>query len=191
MSPLRVLSAVLTAGLMALAMWLYSFKPHIEDKEQKPITTSGRIGAVVSNRVFSVKVGTVDVAGTITKPSYPSPEVMPSLGLFVIVHLDIKSNAKPFQPGHVRLATRGGVSYDETGRPAISSLGNDYQPMLWAPATYIFEIPKNRLAGARLVVGEARLLQQFSAETSVDLGIDGDTAARLSAHPPAYALKTT
>jgi hypothetical protein len=190
--PRRVVAGLLTAGLLALAMWLYTFKPHIQAKAQDPITTSGRIGAVVDNRDFSVKVDRVDVARSITKSSFPTPKVMRSPGLFMIVHLNIKSNQKPFQAGHVRLITRGGVTYDETGRAAISAFGDgDHEPMLWAPTTYVFEIPPDRLAGARLVVGGSALLNQLSAETSVDLGISGSEAAQLSAHPAAtYTLKT-
>lgn len=193
-APRKVLSGLLTVGLMALAMWLYTFKPHIEDKQQHPIVSSGRIGSVVANHDFSLKVGRVDVATGIAKSSFldEKTQVMRSLGIFVIVHLDMKSNQKPFQPGEARLATRGGVSYDESGRSAISTSSNDFQPMLWAPATYVFEIPKDRLAGARLVVGESGLLTQLSAESHVDLGIDDSKAAQLLAHPsPAYALKTT
>jgi hypothetical protein len=190
--PRKVVAGLLTAGLMALAMWLHTFKPHIQARAQDPITTNGRIGAVVANRDFSVKVDRVDVARSITKSSFPKPKVMPSIGLFMIVNLNIKSNQKPFQAGHVRLVTRGGVAYGETGRPAISAFGNDdYQAMLWSPATYIFEIPPDRLAGARLVVGGSALLDQLSAETSVDLGINGDRAAQLKAHPAAtYTMKT-
>jgi hypothetical protein len=191
-APRKVGAGLLTAGLLALAMWLYTFKPHIEAKAQSPITTHGRIGAVVDNREFSVKVDRVDVASSITKSSFPKPEVMPSLGLFVIVHLNIKSNHKPFQPGHVRLVTRGGVAYDESGRASISTFNGGYEPMLWAPATYVFEVPKDRLAGARLVVGQSALLDQLSAETSVDLGIDAGRAKQLSTRPAAtYTLKTS
>jgi hypothetical protein len=190
-APRKVIAGLLTAGLLALAMWLYTFKPRLEAKEQNPITSHGRIGAVVDNREFSVKVDGVDVASSITKSAFPTPKVMPSLGLFVVVHLNIKSNRKPFQPGHVRLVTRGGVSYDESGRASISTVNGGYEPMLWAPATYVFEVPKDRLAGARLVIGQSVLLDQLSAETSVDLGIDAGRARQLSTRPAAtYTLKT-
>jgi hypothetical protein len=188
----KLVAGLLAAALMALAMWLYTFKPHIQAGIQDPITSSGRVGSVVANPVFSVKVGKVDVARSITKSSFLKPQVMPSIGLFLIVQLDIRSNRKPFQPGHVRLATRGGLSYTESGRAALPSISDDFQPMLWAPATYIFEIPKDRLPGARLIVGEMALLNQLSAETSIDLGMDDHRAAQLSAHPAAtYPLKTT
>jgi hypothetical protein len=193
-APRKIIAGLLTAGLMALAMWLYTFEPQLEAKEQNPLVSSGHIGSAVDNPDFSVKVGKVDVAKAITKPSFlhEKAQVMPSLGIFVIVRLEIKSNQKPFRPGDPKLITRGGVSYDESGRPAIPTSSDDYQPMLWAPATYIFEIPKDRLAGARLVIGSSELLSQLSAQTEVDLGIDDGEAAQLLAHAsPAYALKTT
>jgi hypothetical protein len=188
----KLVAGLLTAALMALAMWLYTFKPHIEAGLQEPITSSGRVGSVVTNPVFSVKVRKVDVARSITKSSFLKPQVMPSIGLFLVVQLDIRSNKKPFAPGHVRLATRGGVSYAESGRAALPTINGDFQPLLWAPVTYVFELPKDRLAGARLIVGQSALLNQLSAETSVDLGIDDQRAAQLGAHPAAtYTLKTT
>ena len=193
-APRKIIAGLLTAGLMALAMWLYTFKPHLEAKQQNPLVSSGRIGSAVDNPDFSVKVGKIDVATGIAKASFldQKAQVMRSPGIFVIVHLEIKSNQKPFRPGGPKLITRGGVSYDESGRPAISTSNDDYQPMLWAPATYVFEIPKDRLPGARLVIGESALLNQLSAETEVDLGIDDGEAARLLAHAsPAYTLKTT
>jgi hypothetical protein len=188
----KVVAGVLTAALMALAMWLYTFEPHIEGRLQDPITSSGRIGSVVTNPDFSVKVRRVDVASSITKASFLKPQVMQSIGLFLIVQLDIRSNKKPFAPGHVRLTTRGGVSFTESGRAALPGVNDGFQPLLWAPATFIFEVPKDHLAGARLILGNSALLNQLSAETSVDLGIDGDRAAQLSAHPAAtYNLKTS
>ncbi|MFB9835683.1 hypothetical protein [Actinoallomurus acaciae] len=189
----KAVAAVLTAGLAALTMWLYSVKPHIEARLQHPLVSKGRIGTAVGTTDFSVKVAKVDVASAISKPSFlDKGKVMKSLGVFVIVQTQIKSNKKPFTPGHVRLVTRGGVAYDESGRADLPDTSSEFQPMLWAPATFIFEIPKDRLAGARLVVGTADLINNLSGETSVDLGISGDQAARLASHPtPDYELKTS
>lgn len=188
----KAVAAVLTVGLMAAAMWLYTFKPHLEDKAQHPLMSHGRLGAVVGNRDFSVKVSRVDVASAITKPdALATPTVMRSLGIFLIVQAQIKSNEKPFMTGHVRLETQSGDEYGPSGRAAIPDSDNEYQPMLWGPAQYVFEIPKDRLAGARLVIGSAALQNELSAETNVDLGLSGAKGARLAAHPVAsYELKT-
>jgi hypothetical protein len=189
----RAVTGALAVALMAAAMWLYGLKPHLQARMQNPIRSTGRAGAVVDTSDFSVKVDKVDVATAIAKTSFgDKPKIMPSLGIFVIVNLEIKSNRKPFDPGHVHLMTRGGVSYDESGRADVLSLNNGYQPMLWAPATYVFEIPKDRLAGARLVVGQTALLDQLSAQADVDLGIGHAAAERLIAHASsAYVLKST
>jgi hypothetical protein len=189
----KAVTGLATVGLLAASMWLYERKPGLENRMQTPLIIHGRVGAVVDTPDFSVKVGKVDVASTISKPDFlDKTTVMKSLGLFVIVQLDIRSNKKPFQPGNVRLVTRGGVSYDESGRSKLPGNNDTYQPMLWAPATYIFEIPKDRLSGMRLIVGEeSGLLNNLSAETDVDLGIGGDRAAQLAAHPATYVLKTS
>lgn len=189
----RVASGVVSVGLLASAMWLYGYEPRLRSRLTTPIASEGRIGAQVDNRVFSVRVDRVDVATGIVKAGVlrDSPP-MRSLGVFVIVHLRIRSNQKPFDPGHARLITRGDVAYAESGRPELSVRNGGYQPMIWGETTYVFEIPKDRLAGARLAVGEARLLDQLSAECRVDLGIDRKRAAELLARPPAdYRLRTT
>ncbi len=190
---IKVLSGIVSVALLGAAMWLYSFEPHLKARMQTPLAAHGHIGAVVGNRVFSVKVDKVDVATGVTKQDILStPKPMPSLGIFVIVSTEVRSNLKPFQPGHIHLATRGGLSYDESGRTSISTGSSDSQPMLWAKATFVFEIPKDRLAGARLIVGEQSLMDQLSAQADVDLGIDGDRAKQLVAHAPsAYVLKSS
>lgn len=190
---MRIVSGAVSVALMAAAMWLYTFKPHLQARMQTPLAARGHIGAVVGNRVFSVKVDKVDVATSITKQDvFSTPAPMPSLGIFVIVSARLRSNEKPFQVGGVRLATRGGLSYQESGRPAIPSGGADYEPMLWGKATFVFEIPKDRLAGARLVVGEQQFMTQLSAQAVVDLGIDDAQAERLLSHASgSYVLKTT
>jgi hypothetical protein len=64
--------------------------------------------------------------------------------------------------------------------------------MLWGNASYVFEIPKDRLAGARLIVGESAPLDQLSAQVDASLGIDGPKAAELIARAPRdYVIKKT
>lgn len=188
----KAVTGLVAAALLAGTMWLHDLKPRLEDRMRRPIAAHGRAGEVVGNSVFSVHVDQVDVATGIARTSFGSaPETIPSLGVFLIVHLRVRSNHKPFMPGHVRLATRGGVTYGESGRSDIRSLNDTYQPMLWGPAVYVFEIPRDRLAGARLLVGQIDLMDQLSAQTDVDLSIDDARAARLLAHPsPAYVVKT-
>jgi hypothetical protein len=188
--PIRVVSWLAAVAFMAAAMWLHTLKPHLDGRLTDPIAAHGRIGTVVGNRVFSVIVDRVDVASAIVKDQITARKTMPSPGVFVIVYLRIRSNQKPFTPGRVRLTTRGGLSYDESGRSDVFDRSGTYEPMLWGDASYVFEIPKDRLAGSRLVIGESGLLTQLSAEVDVSLGLDGRKAAELVAHAPHdYVLK--
>lgn len=183
----RVVSGAAVVALFALAMWFTDVEPHLVAKEQNPIITQGHVGAVVENRVFTVKVDRVDVASGIVKDD---GRRMPTPGIFVMVHLSAKSNIKPMRLGHVRLVTRGGLSYDDSGRVDIITPDPPLEPMLWRSLFYVFEIPKDRLAGARLVVGQSDLINNLSAESQVDLRIGADKAAQMLAHPSTdYALK--
>jgi hypothetical protein len=180
-----IAAAVVTAALCAAAMWLWEFTPKLQAASQNPLQTHGRIGKVVTNDVFSIKIDRYDVATSVTKKfSSDGPQVAD--GLFVIVRFQAKAEREPVRLGHIRLETRGGLSYSEGGRGTlISGAIKTYQPLLWTPGTLLFELPKNRLAGAQVVVGQADLLSQLSAESVIDLGIDKAKAARLAAQPPA------
>jgi hypothetical protein len=177
-----LLAAIVAAGLCAAAMWLWNLDPKLRAAVQNPLQTHGRIGQVVTNDVFSVRVDRYDVAATVTTKFGDGPNVAD--GIFVVVHFQARAEREPYAMGHVRLETRGGLSYDEGGRAGIfGDAERTYQPMLWTPGTLLFEIPKDRLAGSRVVFGEGNPLNQLSAESVVDLGIDEATAARLAARP--------
>jgi hypothetical protein len=142
------------------------------------------MGEEVANPAFTVKVERVDVATSLKSQRLVAgaPDVATD-GLFVIVHLRAKSNQKPFSLRDVHLETPGGYLYSTEPRLGTSDLvAVSYEPLIWGPAVVSFEIPKSRLAGAHLVIGEARLLAQLSAETSVDLGIGRARAAALISH---------
>jgi hypothetical protein len=186
----RGASGVCVLALFALAMWFTNLKPHLDGKLQHPLIGHGRIGQVTGNRVFSVKVTRVDVASAVVKDQTPRDLRMYTPGIFVIVTLNARSNREPLQLGHIRLVTRGGVSYDETGRTRIPDLPGSLEPLLWRSQQYVFEIPKDRLAGARFVAGQDGILNNLSAETEIDLGLSHAEASRLLARPVTdFALK--
>lgn len=189
----RVLSGLASVALGALAMWFTSVKPHLVARLQTPLLAQGRLGTVVDNRVFSVKVDRVDVASGIVKhDSLSADRRMTTPGIFVITYVSAKSDLKPLRLGHARLSTRGGLSYDETGRTEILTPDASLEPMLWRSTYYVFEIPKDRLAGARLIVGQSDLIDNLSAQTAVDLGLTPSRTARLLAAPPTdYALTSS
>jgi hypothetical protein len=182
-----VVSAIVAAALCAAAMWLWRRQPDLEANSLNPLRTYGRIGAVVKNDVFSVRIDHYDVAASITTASATSGNHIAD-GLFVLVHFQARAERRPFTMAHVRLETRDGRRYDEGGRiGVVTKADGTYQPMVWGSGTLVFEVPKDRLAGARVVIGqyEGTSVNDLSAENVIDLGIDRAKAAQLAAHPAA------
>jgi hypothetical protein len=180
----RVTSALVAAGLCAGAMWLWKIKPDLTTNLLNPLQTSGRIGEVVRNDTFSVRVERYDVAGSITR-EFGSGGAQRTEGVFLYVQLRAKAEKEPFTMGHARLETRDGLTYQEGSRIGITTKAKEtYEPMLWGKGTLLFELPKDQLAGARVVVGEGELLNQLSAESVIDLGIDEAKAAQLTGRRP-------
>jgi hypothetical protein len=176
----RVASALVAAGLCAGAMWLWKIKPDLQTNVMNPIRTSGRIGEVVRNDTFSVRVERYEVAGSITRP-FGSGGAQRTEGVFLYVWLQAKAEKEPFTMGHARLETRDGLTYNEGNRIGVNTDSRgEYQPMLWGKGTLLFELPKDQLAGARVVVGTGDLINQLSAESVIDLGIDKAKAAQLT-----------
>lgn len=175
----RIGAAILGTALLAVAMVFYTIEPDLEAGELDPIRTSGTIGEEITAPAFSVKASRVDVARSLKSGGILSTEIVRTDGIFVIVQLQAKSNEKPFRMNLTRLETPGGFSYNTTDR--TNGLGSDpeLEPLIWSKATATFEIPKNRLAGAHLVLRNLALLPQLSSEIAVDLRITEAKAAAM------------
>lgn len=184
--PTRIAAAVTGVGLLGLSMWFHTVLPELRSHVTDPIRTTGATAEEVVNPVFSLKVERVDVARSLkTSSSLLARPDIGTDGVFVIVHLRVKSNTEPFRLQSLRLETPGGYRYGSADRIGLSDVvASSYEPLIWEDAVLTFEIPPSRLAGARLVIGEFRLLKQLSAETAVDLGIDKAEAARLARTAP-------
>ncbi len=179
---LSIVSALVAASLCAAAMWLWRLEPELDANSQNPLQTHGRIGKIVKNDVFSIRVERYDVATSITKQFGSGPEVAD--GVFMVVHFHARAEREPYTMGHARLETTDGRIYKEGGRIGVTAKsGETYQPLLWSPGSLLFELPKDRLAGARVVVGAGGLLSQLSAESVIDLRIGKAKAAQLAARP--------
>jgi hypothetical protein len=182
-----VVSAVVAAALCAAAMWLWRLQPDLEANSMNPLRTYGRIGAVVTNDAFSVRIDRYDVAASITTTSLSAGAHVAD-GLFLVVHFQARAERRPFTMKNVRLETRDGRTYDEGGRIGVlTKPDGTYQPMLWGSGTLVFEVPKDRLAGASVVIGQAQgtLVNSLSAENVIDLDIDEAKAAQLATRPAA------
>ncbi|MFD0852577.1 hypothetical protein ACFQ07_10100, partial [Actinomadura adrarensis] len=148
-------TGVAGTALLAGAMWLYTLRAEVDADELAPIREQGEIGEEVENRDFRITVDRVDVARSLrsasTLSTAPPAE---TAGLFVIVRVRGMSRTEPLELRSIALETHGGHSYLPNPRIGTSMPpAPQFQPMIWTRAAYLFEIPRERLAGARLVAG--------------------------------------
>lgn len=179
----RAGAAVVSVALFALAMWVYQQEPRVLAHDTQPLRSSGRIGQTVSTAAFRFRVDGVVVARSIVNGTLAPDERITTQGVFVIVKYHGMGQRKPYNVLRTRLES-GAYEFSASGRTKVtcdhSSL--DFEPMMWSAGSACFEIPDNRLAGARLVIGS---FDQLSSEVAIDLGIDHAEAARLTSHPVA------
>jgi hypothetical protein len=189
----KALAAVASIALLALAMWLYARLPTDEER-QGPITTEGRPGQDVRTAEFTVRVRDVRLARSVAG-RYPSLGDKPigTKGIFVIVYATVTSLNTPIQLDYAELRTADGLSYDATGRLDLGIANQKaFQPLFATPRVFAFEVPPDKLAGARLVAGHwyAPFLRVYVPEVSIDLGLTAVTAPRLAAMAPfEYVVK--
>ncbi|WP_030173521.1 hypothetical protein [Spirillospora albida] len=174
-------TAVAGTVMLAGAMWLHALEPRIEARELDPIRSHGRLGDEIGNRDFSLKVEGVDAARSLAPSlSFARTRTIGTDGVYLAVRVRVMSRREPLSLRSATLETPGGYAFDaeprlEAANPALPV----FQPLIWTPAVFVFELPRKRLAGARLVVGAGGLLPQLSAATDVDLRINEDGAAEL------------
>ncbi|MBD2894304.1 hypothetical protein amrb99_32280 [Actinomadura sp. RB99] len=173
-------AGVVGTGLLVAAMWVHTMRPKVDAKEMDPLRNDGKIGQTVSNRMFSVRVDGVQAARSLAPGlSFGNEPAIGTDGVYLAVRIRARSEREPLRLGTAVLKTPGGYGYRYDPRSGTTSTVPDMQPMIWAPGTLLFELPKDRLRGAHLVVGTGGLLPQLSAAADIDLGIDADRARAL------------
>ncbi|WP_433241015.1 hypothetical protein [Actinomadura nitritigenes] len=173
-------AGVVGTGLLVAAMWVHTMRPKVDAKEMDPLRNDGKIGQTVSNRMFSVRVDGVQAARSLAPGlSFGNEPAIGTDGVYLAVRIRARSEREPLRLGTAVLETPGGYGYRYDPRSGTTSTVPDMQPMIWAPGTLLFELPKDRLRGAHLVVGTGGLLPQLSAAADIDLGIDADRARAL------------
>jgi hypothetical protein len=177
---IRIGAAVVGVALLGVAMVLYTIKPDLEAGVLDPIRTTGPIGKEITTPAFSVKATRVDVAKSLKSAgTFDDGKIVRTDGIFVIVQLQAKSNEKPFLMNLTNLETPGGFSFRTTDRTGTIGTDPKLEPLIWSKFALTFEIPKNRLAGARLTLRDLSLLPQLTSEAAVDLDISTAKAATL------------
>ncbi|WP_026404418.1 hypothetical protein [Actinomadura rifamycini] len=172
--------------LLAGAMWLHAYQPKVEARMLDPIRTDGGVGEEVATPAFTVRVDGVAAARSLAPDSILDGEpAVGTDGVYVVVRARAMSRDEPVELRSAVLETPGGYTYEAEPRPGGGQVpGAVLQPMLWTSTAFVFELPKNRLAGAHLVVGTGGLLPQLSSAADIDLGLTGPRAADLVRKAP-------
>jgi hypothetical protein len=169
------------AVLLAGAMWLHSVRPEVRAGELDPIRTGGAIGEKVVTRDFSVRVDEVDAARSL-EPGFSLGGRPPvgTDGVYLVVRLSATARREPLQLRSAELETPGGYTFRQDPRTGEVSVDRPtLQPMIWTSTKLLFELPRNRVEGAHLVVGTGGLLPQLSSAADIDLKLSKDRAAKL------------
>lgn len=184
----RLAGAVVGTALAAAAVYAQTFALPYEQRTSL-ITMKGRIGEIVETTRFSVKVTSVTAARSVDTTDFSNNVTkVETSNLFLLVDVSLTTTREPMRlsPGsNVVLLTRDGRRYQTTDKveQSLTAFNKRFQPGFWSSGVLVFEIPKDAVAGARLVLAPpAGYITDFSApEAEIDLGLSGEAAKRLIA----------
>lgn len=195
----RVASGAIMVALLAAAMLVYSQDERSYDKRYAPLSSSGSVGEAVTSGPFSVRVDKVTVAGSVSEGAYRGhvPALRPaSSAIFVVVDARIQATSEATKLPTVYLES-GDTHYTPSDKGTQKAFTEAVaEPGYWTSGAWLFELPKDALAGARLAVSPravddnpapVRVFPHYGFELSpqveVDLGLTGAKAESLLAHP--------
>ncbi|GAA5085498.1 hypothetical protein HNP84_008586 [Thermocatellispora tengchongensis] len=181
----KILSAVAGIVLASAAVVVQQYVPDAKAMGS-PLTYTGEMNQEVSADRFSVRVRSVSAARAIENVILEDdPKRTEARGIFLIVQV---SATVPKQPTHLvaRLLTAEDTVYEPTDRVAAQLTFREtwIQPGWWNSGVYVFEVPPEVIAGARIVITVptgALVGEAFPPEAEVDLGLDEAAAADLVA----------
>ncbi|MEV6982499.1 hypothetical protein AB0M95_14730 [Sphaerisporangium sp. NPDC051017] len=177
----RLLAAVLGLALVCGAVYVQTFVLDA-DRLRAPLTVSGGMHDELVTDTFSARLERVEFARTIRiKKTYATDEATTDR-IFMIVKVGATAPRRPVQLA-AYLLTADGLRFDPTDRvpPGATFSEKWVQPGWWRSGLYFFEVPKDRVAGARVVVREPQTLfgDDWVSEVSADLGLDATEAGRM------------
>lgn len=195
----RVASGAIMVVLLAAAMVVYSQHERSYDKEYAPLSSSGSVGETVASGPFRLRVDKVTVAGSVSQGAYHGygPPLRPaSSAIFVLVDGRIQADSEATKLPTVYLES-GDTHFTPSDKGTQKKFTDAVaEPGYWTAGSWLFEIPRDALAGVRLVVSPramddnpapVRVFPHYGFELTpqaeVDLGITGAKADSLLAHP--------
>lgn len=184
-----LLGLLLVAGIVAGV----ELRPE-DDERDDPITTSGSLGETVDTGDFQLTVERVRVTHALTfDDGFATSPPVRTKGVWVVLTATVVGGTTPVTYDNAHLETPDGYEYELSGRTDSSlTLTDDVRigPGIARRGAIVFELPPDRLEGARLRLGPASLSSRLGPEALVDLELDAATAERLvDTAPKRIALK--
>ncbi|MFI0417489.1 hypothetical protein [Spongiactinospora sp. 9N601] len=177
-------STVAGVALAAVAVTL-QFLTLTPEEKAAPLASTGALREEIATGRYSAKVESVTAATSIEVPDRGKGRLVEGDGVFLIVQA---SATVPAEPMHLdaefaaadgrRFLTTDKVEIDDTlAQPWI-------QPGWWAKGVFVFEVPREAIAGGSVVVTPDRenvLIEPYPPAAVIDLGLDEAAAGELVA----------
>ena len=181
----RALVAVACAALLVALVAANRLIPAYE-RTVRPLGTTGTTGQRVHTNAFDITVDRVTVGRSLADKDGLGDKPEHTPGVFVLVWADLTGVDRPVTLDTAYLRTADGRRYDTTdamGFGALNEVGTEAGLTRYGPIA--FELPPDRLAGARLVVAPDGGENRLGAQADVDLRLSAAAARRLVAQAPA------
>ncbi|GAA3843042.1 hypothetical protein GCM10022226_77440 [Sphaerisporangium flaviroseum] len=178
----KIVAATLGVILISAAVYVQTFVldgSRLDD----PLTVSGGIQEAVSTDVFSARLDRVEFAKSVRVKKQFGTDEDTTDKVFLVVKVGATAPRRPIQlTSH--LVTADGLRFDVTDHVTdTATLGSKWvQPGWWGSGLFFFEVPPDKVPGARVVVSQKASTifgDQYLAEASFDLGLDGAKAGQM------------
>lgn len=177
-----LLGLVLIAGVLAAGR----LTPISNDRVAQ-IVTRGKLGETVDTGGFKLTVHKVQTTTTLTTAeTFGSTGAQVTKDTWLVLDATVVGDWRPATYDDARLETGGGYSYRSSDRFAGGVVTEDLiQPGIARRGMIVFELPKDRLAGAKLRLGRSQSEDvRLGPAALVDLKIDDAKAAQLLKSAP-------
>lgn len=150
------------------------------------IAKHGKLGETVETGGFTVTVHKAQATTTLTaQSSFGDKSAQRTDQIWLVLDTTIVGDWRPTTYDDARLETDGGFLYRSSDRITSGIITEDtIQPGIGRRGMIVFELPKNRLAGATLRLGRSKTEDvRLGPEAVIDLEIDAAKADELAKNP--------
>ncbi|GII79680.1 hypothetical protein Sru01_46620 [Sphaerisporangium rufum] len=151
------------------------------DRLDDPLTATGGPREEIRMDTFSARLEEVRFARSVRVKKEFGTDEATTRQIFLVAKVGATSVRKPLKLSAF-LLTADGLRFDPTDRvDAGATLAEKWvQPGWWRSGLYFFEVPPDKVAGARVVVTDPQVLfEDWVPEVAMDLGLDEAGARRM------------